>query len=130
MSGRESNYASRLAKAEHDLLNIQNNLSAEQIPWDTVCFHAQQAAEKCLKAFLIYHGRPFSRTHDLVALLASCVEIEPTLGRLQDDCRRLNYYGVAARYPDDLYEPGERDGREMFAAAQRVKARVGACLPQ
>ena len=68
MSGRESNYASRLAKAEHDLLNIQNNLSAEQIPWDTVCFHAQQAAEKCLKAFLIYHGRPFSRTHDLVAL--------------------------------------------------------------
>jgi len=36
MSGRESNYASWLAKAEHDLLNIQNNLSAEQIPWDTV----------------------------------------------------------------------------------------------
>jgi len=65
-----------------------------------------------------------------VALLASCVEIEATLVQLQDDCRRLNYYGVAARYPDDLYEPGERDGREMFAAAQRVKARVGACLPQ
>jgi len=130
MSGRESNYASWLAKAEHDLLNIQNNLSAEQVPWDTVCFHAQQAAEKCLKAFLIYHGRPLFRTHDLVALLASCVEIEATLGRLQDDCRRLNYYGVAARYPDDLYEPDERDGMEMFAAAQRVRSSVAACLPR
>ena len=53
MSGRESNYASWLAKAEHDLLNIRNNLSAVQVPWDTVCFHAQQAAEKCLKALLI-----------------------------------------------------------------------------
>jgi HEPN domain len=51
MSGHESNYASWFAKAEHDLLNIQNNLAAVQIPWDTVCFHAQQAAEKCLEGF-------------------------------------------------------------------------------
>ncbi len=36
----------RIAKAENDLLNIRNNLSAEQVPWDTVCFHAQQAAER------------------------------------------------------------------------------------
>lgn len=33
-------------KAEHDLLNIDNNLAASHVPWDTVCFHAQQAAEK------------------------------------------------------------------------------------
>ena len=35
-----------IAKAESDLLNIRNNLKAEQIPWDTICFHAQQAAER------------------------------------------------------------------------------------
>lgn len=28
-------------KAEHDLLNIENNLAAREIPWDTVGFHAQ-----------------------------------------------------------------------------------------
>jgi hypothetical protein len=35
MSGRESNYASWLAKAEHDLLNVQNNLLAapERVPY-------------------------------------------------------------------------------------------------
>lgn len=40
-------------KAEHDLLNIENNLAAREIPWDTVCFHAQQCAEKYLKALLV-----------------------------------------------------------------------------
>ncbi|MFC1833890.1 HEPN domain-containing protein [Thermodesulfobacteriota bacterium] len=40
-----------LAKAENDLLNIRNNLSAAEVPWDTVCFHAQQTAERLLKTF-------------------------------------------------------------------------------
>jgi HEPN domain-containing protein len=35
-----------VSKAENDLLNVRNNLQAEQVPWDTVCFHCQQAAEK------------------------------------------------------------------------------------
>ena len=39
-----------LAKADNDLLNIQNNLASREIPWDTVCFHAQQCGEKALKA--------------------------------------------------------------------------------
>ena len=59
MSAPETNYKAWLVKAENDLLNIENNLAAAQVPWDTVSFHAQQAAEKLLKAFLVYHGRPF-----------------------------------------------------------------------
>jgi HEPN domain-containing protein len=39
-----------IALAEEDLLNIENNLSASRVPWSTVCFHAQQGAEKYLKA--------------------------------------------------------------------------------
>ena len=35
-----------IAKAESDLLNIRNNLRAEQVPWDTICLHAQQAGER------------------------------------------------------------------------------------
>jgi HEPN domain-containing protein len=41
-----------IAKAHNDLLTVENNLNAEQIPFDTVCFHCQQAAEKFLKAKL------------------------------------------------------------------------------
>lgn len=78
MSAPESNYADWIAEPDSDFLNIENNLSAERVPWDTVCFHGQQAAEKLLKAFLAYHGRPLLRTHDLIALLTVCVEIDPS----------------------------------------------------
>ena len=53
MSAARSNYRTWLAKAEHDLLNIENNLQGLEIPWDTICFHAQQAAEKFLKARIL-----------------------------------------------------------------------------
>lgn len=66
MSALEQNHCAWIAKAENDLLNIRNNLAAQHVPWDTVCFHAQQAAEKLLKALLVYHGQSPSRTHDLV----------------------------------------------------------------
>jgi len=128
MSAPETNYKAWLNKAENDLLNIENNLKAAQIPWDTICFHAQQVAEKSLKAFLVFHGRLPSRTHDLVALLAACAEIRPDLASRQEDCQKLSYYAVAARYPSDLYDFNETDGRRMIEAAHRVRADILACL--
>jgi len=130
MPDPESNYRSWLKKADNDLLNIKNNLSAERIPWDTICFHAQQAAEKTLKAFLAYHAFSLKRTHDLVALLALAVELDSSLTDLEDECRRLTYYAVSARYPDDLYETDENDGLEMIAASQRIRDRINSRLPQ
>ena len=130
MSDRESNYISWLRKAENDLLNIENNLSAERIPWDTVCFHAQQAAEKTFKAFLAYHACNLKRTHDLVALLALAVELDSGLSDLEEDCRKLTYYAVGARYPDDLYEADENDSREMIGASQRIRDGINSRLPQ
>jgi len=129
MSKAESNYRRWVQKAQNDLLNIENNLAASRTPWDTVCFHAQQAAEKILKAFLIYHHEQVPHTHDLTALLARCVEINPGLSDLEDDSRRLTYYAVSVRYPDDHYEPDEHDGRAMNGAARRVVARVITLLP-
>ncbi len=109
MNSAESNFPAWLRKADHDLLNIENNLAAKEIPWDTICFHAQQVVERVLKAFLVYHGSDLSKTHDLIALLAKCVEHENTLAPLETDCRKLTSYGVAARYPDDLFEPSEEE---------------------
>ena len=128
MNSPQSNYAAWLAKAEHDLLNIENNLSAPRVPWDTVCFHAQQAAEKLLKGFLVFHGRELMRTHDLTALLSACVQVAPKLANVQQDCQRLGYYAVASRYPDDLYEPDEEDARQMVDAVRRVRTEILSCL--
>ena len=129
MSDPESNYAAWVEKAENDLLNIENNLAAERVPWDTICFHAQQAAEKLLKAFLIHRGLMPTKTHDLLALLRHCVKLDPELALLDSDCRRLNEYGGGARYPADLSEPGEEDARKWVEAVQRVRTTVLARLP-
>jgi HEPN domain-containing protein len=128
MNVPQSNYSAWLTKAENDLLNIENNLSARRVPWDTICFHAQQAAEKLLKGFLVFHGRELIRTHDLIALLSACVQVAPSLAKVQQDCQRLTYYAVASRYPDDLYEPDEKDARQMIDAVRRVRTEILSCL--
>jgi len=58
-----------ISKAENDFKNIKLVLPARDAPFDTVCFHAQQAAEKYIKAMLTFYGVPFSKTHDLPELL-------------------------------------------------------------
>ena len=66
MSAAEPEWRQWLAKADNDLLNIQNNLASREIPWDTMCFHAQQAAEKMFKALIVHDGGTPNRTHDLI----------------------------------------------------------------
>jgi HEPN domain-containing protein len=39
-------------KAENDLINAEHTMTMAEPPTDTVCFHAQQCAEKYLKGFL------------------------------------------------------------------------------
>ena len=55
-----------IEKAKHDLLNADNNLASDKIPFDTVCFHCQQAAEKLLKAFLVLKESQYPLTHNLL----------------------------------------------------------------
>lgn len=119
-----------VAKADNDLLNIRNNLNDERVPWDTVCFHAQQAAEKLLKAYLVSRGRTVQRTHDLLHLLDECVSAEAPFESLLEPCRRLNPYAVALRYPGSLVEPTPEDSHEANAAAAMIRREVLAALKQ
>ena len=57
-----------LLKAASDL-RAAKACSAAGSP-DTACFHCPQAAEKSLKAFLIFHGINFPFSHDLGKLVA------------------------------------------------------------
>lgn len=52
-------------KADNDLKNATHTLKlGETCPTDTVCFHAQQCAEKYLKALLVFEGKDISKTHN------------------------------------------------------------------
>ena len=109
-----------LAKADNDLLNISNNLNDVQVPWDTLCYHAQQASEKALKAFIVSRSASPPRTHDLVSLLGECIALGGAFAGLHGDCGLLTRYAAAVRYPVINFDPSEMEGREAYAAAQRV----------
>lgn len=130
MSSLRPPYRSWLAKAQHDLIALQRIMAEPGAPWDTVCYHAQQSAEKVLKAFLVFHGQAPSKTHNLDRLLTDCVVFDPTLIRLRKDCVRLTTYGVESRYPDVLSEPTKRQATAAVGAMHRIRAAIRALLPK
>ncbi|MFQ5640166.1 MAG: HEPN domain-containing protein [bacterium] len=109
-----------LAKARNDLLDADNNLKAEEIPFDTVCFHCQQAAEKLLKAYLVGKEQSYPITHDLFLILEKILPINPQAEQLRDALAVLMPYAVEIRYPDDWFMPSEQDAKEAREAAGRV----------
>lgn len=89
-----------------------------------VCFHAQQAAEKALKAVLVRHGVRFPRTHSLIALEA----LLPDSLRAKTapvDIASLNVWAVDARYPSDLPEPTESDAANSVKVAEELLNALG-----
>ena len=129
MSDRSSNWDEWVRKADSDLLCIRNNVAASDVPWDAVCFHPQQAAEKMLKAFLVFNLRTPKRTHDLLALLDACVGVEPGLAILKPACERLNALAAEVRYPGAPEARAGVDGLQAASLAEEVRRTIVSHLP-
>jgi HEPN domain-containing protein len=67
--------------------------------YDAAVFHAQQCAEKYLKARLEEAAIGFTRTHDLLILQQLVLVGEPNWQVLQTPLAFLNPFAVAYRYP-------------------------------
>jgi HEPN domain-containing protein len=87
-------------KAEGDYGTLLREFLAGK-NYDAVCFHAQQCAEKYLKALLQENNIPFQRTHDLVSLLRLLTPFEPDLGDLLPASHILHVFAVNVRYPGE-----------------------------
>ena len=84
-----------------------------------MCFHAQQCAEKYLKALLIAQGRPFPKTHDLLTLDTLCTEAGFLLGLGPSQLGTLSAYAVKVRYPGE--EPTWEEAQEALEIARAVR---------
>jgi HEPN domain-containing protein len=101
-------------KAEGDYALMEREGRVRKNPaYDGVCFHAQQCAEKYLKARLCEAGIEFGKTHDLVTLLDAALPLEPSWDTLRRDLAYLSVFAVAYRYP------GESATREQAMDAIR-----------
>jgi HEPN domain-containing protein len=90
-----------LEKAGRDLAAGSHLLTGEGGFPESVAFHAQQAAEKYLKALLVWHQVEFPRTHDIARLLELIAPVDADLAAGLDEAASLTPYGVDYRYPGD-----------------------------
>jgi len=118
-----------IEKAEHDIINAAHTLTIRKnCPFDTVCFHAQQCAEKYLKALLVSRSIPFPKTHDL-RILMQLVPKEVKLGLRMNEVLPLNRYTIEARYPGDWEPITRKEAKEALAIARMVRKAVRVYLP-
>ena len=79
-------------------------------PLNVICYHCQQAAEKAVKALIVYFGSQggMPKVHDISFLLNQIknivqqrkgIEIDHSLLVMADS---LSKYGVAPRYPNEI----------------------------
>ncbi|WP_298440240.1 HEPN domain-containing protein [Geobacter sp.] len=113
-----------LAHARSDLAFARLGLNQDILP-EQICFHAQQAVEKALKAVLLHEGIDFPFTHDLEALLDTLstagIEVPDEL----QDVGALTPYAVETRYPGFWGEIGEAEVREAIGLADKVLTWAG-----
>ena len=109
-----------LARAEHDLRVAEFLLTMPDPPPESIGFHAQQCAEKALKAFLTLRRVRFERRHDLNYLIDLCVPLDPAFEQLRSSADELTPYAVEYRYPDALSNLTFEAARPTVAAATRI----------
>jgi len=112
-------------KAEGDLATAARELRVRKSPnYDAVCFHAQQGAEKYLKAVLHAKAIPFAKTHNLVALLDLALALQPSWEMMRTDMEALTAMAVGFRYPGRAADKAVARGALKVARHVRSLARL------
>jgi len=116
-----------VAKAEGDFATARRELRARKLPnFDAACFHAQQCAEKYLKALLQEANLRIPRTHDLDATARPLLDPHPELSSLRTAFRALSAYAVETRYPGR--DSTRALARDAVLLATRIRSVVRSCL--
>jgi len=117
-------------KAESDFRTAEHLCQGGPDFAEGVAFHSQQAAEKYLKAFLVWHQIEFPKTHDIEALLKLAGKAEEKIPEILREAVILTPYGVDYRYPGEYPEVKRSDAERALLLADRVRAEVRIRLPQ
>ena len=101
-----------LSFADMDFQTADHLLSGAfyPLPLEIICYHSQQAAEKAVKAVIVFFGNRggLPKVHDISFLMSQVynavkdktgIEISETL---MDYADNLTKYGVMPRYPNEI----------------------------
>ena len=121
MKTKEELIKSWLKKAEKDLLTAKHELSFADSVTESVCFHCQQAAEKYLKAYLVFLDVPFTKTHEIGELITKCEKRDREISALKEEADKLTDYAIEIRYPEEWIEPALEEAKEAFEMAKEIR---------
>jgi HEPN domain-containing protein len=117
-----------VAKAEGDFLTAGRELRVRKSPnYDAVCFHAQQCAEKYLKAMLQENDKHIPKIHNLIELMLLCEEIDNSFEMLRADLVTMERFSVRVRYPGKFAEKDEAQSAYVAAETARkfIRQKLG-----
>jgi len=133
MSGKKSVIAKKakewLLHADEDLRLAKHAFKLKtSTPYKLIAYHAQQCAEKCLKAYLVFSDIDFPFTHNISALLEL---FPPSVVWIKDldAANALSGYAITAWYPG-THKVTKRDALQAVEIAHRVRGAVRKALKE
>ena len=126
----DNEYKEWLSFAKMDFESAKYLLSAPFYPrpLNVVCYHCQQAAEKAVKALIIYFGSQggMPKLHDIAFLLNQVKNIVEEKSGLKLDsdlveiADTLTKYGITSRYPNDEMDIDERKTKQAIVGSEKI----------
>lgn len=112
-----------ISYAEEDLLTAEHALTLmSSAPFRIIAYHAQQCAEKYLKAYLVFHLIDFPYTHNIRQLLQLCSTKSDWADELEET-QELTAYAITTRYPGRPMVTLE-NAQQAIEMAKQVKSEV------
>jgi HEPN domain-containing protein len=127
MKARDDLVRGWLRKAQSDLAAVNACFAAEVL--DATCFHAPQAVEKFLKAYLTYYGGTVVRIHNLAKLVELCAEVDESFRTVGRMAASLTPYAVELRYDQEFW-PVRQSAEAARTAARTIADFVLSRLPE
>ena len=115
-------------KAESDLITVKRMLEGGG-PYDTACFHTQQAVERYLKGFLAFKEEPIPHTHNLEELYRLCIVSAPVWPFTEVDLAELTPYAVQLRYDFEFW-PDRTTTEHALYLAEQVRTAILVAIPK
>ena len=116
------------AFGDEDMRVAQHTLGmAEDCPYRLVAYHAQQCAEKYLKAYLVLCKTDFPYTHNIARLLELCSG-HPDWGQKLKDAEELTPFAITVRYPGEDEPVTDVEAKRALQIALLVRETVGTAL--
>ena len=116
-------------RARSNLARARAGRNVPDVLYEDLCFDAQQAAEKAIKALLVHRQVRFPKTHDLLNLLTLLDQKGVAIPAEIREADALTHYAVETRYPGLAEEVTADEHARAVELAERVLRWVVAQLP-